>query len=95
MTALYGRVHEFGRWQHAREAIYKAIDAGAVHMEMIYAGGGRGGTNAVVVGMATVHRETQRAQKQESDQLVVALRSLSAACRSTKPLQLLAAINCA
>ena len=42
MTALYGRVHGFGRWQHAREAIYKAIDAGAVHMEMIYAGGGRG-----------------------------------------------------
>ena len=40
MTALYGRVHEFGRWQHAREAIYKAIDAGAVHIEMIYAGGG-------------------------------------------------------
>ena len=45
--------------------------------------------------MATVHRETQRGKKQESDQLVVAVRSLSAACRSTKPLQLLAAINCA
>ena len=44
MTALYGR------WHHARQAINKAIDAGAVHMEMIYAGGGRGGTNAVVVG---------------------------------------------
>ena len=51
--------------------------------------------NALVVAMATVHRETQRDKKQESDQLVVAVRSLSVACRSTKPLQLLAAINCA
>ena len=65
-------------------------------MEMIYmyAGGG-GATNALVVGMATVHRETRRGKKQESDQLVVAVRSFSAACRSTKPLQLLAAVNCA
>ena len=97
MTAFYGRVHGFGPWQHAREAINKAIDASAVHMEMIYAGGG-GGRQRMrwwSPWPPCTARLNGARSKKTGDQLVVAVRSLSAACRSTKPLHLLAAINCA
>ena len=60
-------------------------------------GGGGGATKALVVAMATMHTaRLKRGEKQEmSDTPEVPARSVSAACPSTKPLQLPAAMNCA
>ena len=101
MAALYGRVHGLGPRQQTRKAMNKETDAGAVHMETIRATiseGGRGGaTKALVVAMATMHTaRLKRGEKQEMiDTPVVPARSVSAACPSTKPLQLPAAMNSA
>ena len=56
-----------------------------------------GATKALVVAMATMHTaRLKRGEKQEmSDTPEVPARSVSAACPSTKPLQLPAAMNCA
>ena len=96
MTALYGRVHGFGPRQHAREAINKAADATrCAHGDDLGGGAeGEGGNDALVVAMATVHRETQRGKKQENERPIRGCGEITLdACRSTKPL--LAAINCA